>query len=334
MILNYSTRRNVHPNEYSALIRLKRTSSPFKKPPTMTSSITEAGGRIAILPNAALFTLPERVAVTEGLFDKEGVQALVTEDWHWLERRSNGRQAPQGNNWEVMMQRFTQDAAHTYNMCEWGVINQIERGLEDKASIAYLRPSVAAQAIVSFSDTIQDPHDLANQPVGVLQFTGQHYTTLQFLEGGLQRHQIDFRFPKHNLDLLERARSGELAAGAVMEPYISLALKQGAHIVGLSFYRGGQVFGNDISESARHAYVRAVNAAVDLINADRDRYRSFITEEVGDLLAPEELRHEFYRYTHARPYVRERFQESYAWLQSWEMSTGRNTYDTLVKPIL
>ncbi|MDO8212138.1 ABC transporter substrate-binding protein [Conexibacter sp. CPCC 206217] len=282
--------------------------------------------KIAILPSAPVFTLPEQVAEEEGLFEREGLDTVVTDDWHWQ---------PQGKHgWEAMFDRFREHGAHTYNMCEWGVINQIEQGVERNAKIAYLRPAVTAQAIVSYRPEIQEPHDLVDQPVGVAKFTGQHYTTLQLLEGGLRREQIDLRYPKSMDDILSGAREGDLAAVTVMEPFLSLALKEGAHIVALTFYRGGQIFGSAVPDAARSAYVRAVNGAVDLINADRDRYRAHVAKQTGGRLAPEELSLAFHRYSHAKPFDLKRFEETYSWMQSWDLADGQNTYESIVAPII
>jgi NitT/TauT family transport system substrate-binding protein len=236
--------------------------------------------------------------------------------------------------WEIMLNKYREERAHTYNMCEWGVINQLEKGVEEKATIGFLRPAVAAQALISFRPDIQEPHDLVDQPIATAQFTGQHYTTMQLLEGTLRRDQFDWRFYSAMRDMLDVAREGEVAAASVMEPHISLALKEGAHIVASSFYRGGQIFGSAIAEETRSAYVRAINGAVDIINADRNRYRAFLAESTGGQLAPEELSLLFHRYTHAKPYTEKRFEETYAWMQSWDLVSGDNTYETLISPVI
>ena len=55
---------------------------------------------------------------------------------------------------------------------------------------------------------------------------------------------------------------------AVMEPFISLGLKEGAHIIAASFYRGGEVIAPTLTPEQRKAYYDAENKAVDLINAE------------------------------------------------------------------
>ena len=183
------------------------------------------------------------------------------------------------------------------------------------------------QAIVSFEPALQEPHDLAGVTIAIKETTGQHYTTLQLLEGALRRDQI--KVAHGDGSLVERLESREFRAATVMEPYISLALNEGAHIIAQTFYRGTQMFVESVSLEAQQSYVKAVNEAVDIINADRDLYRGYITEIADGRLAPEELRSDYYRYTHAKPYE-ERFADTYAWMQSWGLAQGTKTFDQII----
>ena len=119
-----------------------------------------------------------------------------------------------------------------------------------------------------------------------------------------------------------------------MEPFVSLALKRGGHIVSSTFYRGGQVFAQTVPQSARLAYLRAVNAAVDIVNANLARYRSYITEDAHGALSPDELRSDFYRYTYTTELSHKRFEESYSWLSSWGFTSGQSAYESIVSPLV
>ena len=81
-------------------------------------------------------------------------------------------------------QLFDCGSADSYNVCEWASIDRLERGKRG-GNIAALRAAVAAQAILSFDDTLQVPRDLADVPVVVQELTGSHYTTLQMLESAV-----------------------------------------------------------------------------------------------------------------------------------------------------
>ena len=134
----------------------------------------------------------------------------------------------------------------------------------------------------------------------------------------------------HDPDHLARAQTGELAAVTVMEPFVRLLLKRGAHVVTSKFYRGAQIFADHIPVEAQRAYVSAVNQAVDLIIADPDRYRNYIVGWTEGEVAPEELTQDFYRYTHAKPISPARFEDIYSWMQSWHLADGSKDYAQIV----
>lgn len=187
--------------------------------------------------------------------------------------------------------------ANAYNLCEWAGLDRSERGT--RSSIVHaLRPAVVAQVILTFDETIQELRDLANVPVGVNERTGSHYTTLQFLDGALPRDQIVLEHVGEPFGRYELLKRGKLRAAALMEPYVSLALKEGAHIIGANFYGGAEVISPELSASQRTAYLDALNEASDLINTDFARYKHYILEPVKDRLKPEELGSSFLHYAH------------------------------------
>jgi ABC-type nitrate/sulfonate/bicarbonate transport system substrate-binding protein len=294
--------------------------------------IASATPTISILPSAGVFHLPDRIALEEGLFEREGISAAVAGDW--VRDVERFEPTPAGvvldPVTDLMLTRFDSHGADTFNMCEWGVIHRAE--ISDAFRIGYLRPAVVTQAVLTFREDVQEPHDLADLPVAVSAFSGQHYTTLQLLEGALRRDQLNIVNARAEV-ALELAQQGELAATTVMEPFISLALKRGAHIVTSTFYRGGQVFVETVSEEARTAYLRAVNAAVDILVKDLPRYRSYITEDAHGAIEPEDLRPDYYRYTHAKELSRKRFDESYGWMSSWGFTSGASPYESIVAPV-
>ena len=71
-----------------------------------------------------------------------------------------------------------------------------------------------------------------------------------------------------------------------MEPFISLGLKEGAHIIAASFYRGGEVISPDLTPEQRKTYYDAENEAVDLINADFYKYAHHVTAHAKGALKP------------------------------------------------
>lgn len=289
----------------------------------MTTGVERA--TITTLRSNTVFTVPDRVAYDLGLFAKHGVDVEMSDQWS----------APR--NFAVDEQNdplswFTTGKFDTWNMCEWGSVYRVEKADERSGRIAYLRPAVVASAIVTFDPAIQEPHDLAGVPVSTIFTTGAHYTTLQILEGALRRDQIEIvPLPAGDPgNLIQQLKDGEFRATTVMEPWLSLAIREGAHVVGEKFYRGAQVFADSVPLEAQQAYVAAVNEAVDLINADPDAYREYVTSVLGGQLAPEEVDLRNYRFTYAKEISAERFDDTYRWMESWGLADGNKSFSDIV----
>jgi NitT/TauT family transport system substrate-binding protein len=280
---------------------------------------------ITISPNPPVFDLPVIVAREHGLFAREGIEVRHSADY--ADRSQSERDVLA----RLKEAHFETKAADVFNVCEWGSVDRLERSTRG-GKIAAWRAAVAAQAIVSFDPSIQEARDLANVPVGVNEYTGSHYTTLQLLEGAIARDEIIVTHAGAPEARYDAVKSGRLRAATVMEPFISLALKDGGHLVAVTFYRGSEVISSDVSDEVRGAYLRAIDAAVDIINADRAAFRHVIAQPAKGALAPEELSDAFVRYVHVEPYPEARFTQAYAWVKSWGLTDGNETYDGLVLP--
>ncbi|WP_028936323.1 nitrate ABC transporter substrate-binding protein [Pseudonocardia spinosispora] len=283
---------------------------------------TDAPDTIVVSPNHVVFDLPDLIAVREGLFEAVGldVRFATTED-----TANPTEQDPAARHKESL---FAAARADIYNVCEWGGIDRLERDTRG-GRIGYLRAAVVAQALVSLDDDLNEPHDLGGVPVAVNTFTGSHYTALHLLEGTVPRERIVLEHIGSPIVRLDRLLAGELRATMLMEPFLSLALKHGAHILGTYTYRGSQVIAPHLSYEQQDAYTSAVDKAVDLINSDRQRYAPMIAGELAGRLDPADLRPDFYRYTHIAPFTERRFTETYAWMRSWRLTDGRTGYETL-----
>ena len=98
------------------------------------------------------------------------------------------------------------------------------------------------------------------------------------------------------------SKNGTYRVVTVMEPFISLGLKDGAHIIAASFYRGGEVIAADLSAEQRKTYYDAENLAVDLINADFYKYAHHVAAHTKGALQPNKLLRAFVRYKHVEYY--------------------------------
>ncbi|MEU6646701.1 nitrate ABC transporter substrate-binding protein [Saccharomonospora sp. NPDC046836] len=278
---------------------------------------------VVIAPNQPLFDLPEIVAIERGLFADAGLSVRFAQG---PADRTSTERDPLARVKESL---YESESADVYNLCEWGGIDRLERNRRG-GRIAYLRPAVVAQALVSFDPELNEPHDLAGVPVGVNEFTGSHYTALHLLEGTLPRPEITLEHIGSPAVRLERARRGEARAVMLMEPYISLARKHGGHIIGSYFYRGSEVIASNLDDQRRGAFIDVVNAAVKLINADPAAYRRYLTADTNGELADDELSDDYYRYATVSPFSEKRFAESYSWMKSWRLTEGKNSYENLL----
>ncbi len=280
---------------------------------------------VRIAPNNPVFDLPVLVGIEEKLFDKAGLDVQMSASYADRERDA----ADTAYFSRLKEEMFECGSADSYNVCEWASIDRVERGTRG-GKLAALRASVAAQAILSFDDNLQVPRDLADVPVLVQEYTGSHFTALQMLESACGREHVNIArggLPQARYAAL---KNGTSRAVTVMEPFISLGLKEGAHIIAASFYRGGEVIAPNLSDEQRKAYYDAENKAVDLINADFYKYAHHICAHAKGALEPRELLNAFVHYKHVDYYDATLFDRAYDWMKDRGFTEGRNAHNALV----
>jgi NitT/TauT family transport system substrate-binding protein len=280
---------------------------------------------VRIAPNNPVFDLPVIVAIEEGLFDRAGLDVSFSATY--ADREKDSAASPVLSR--LKEQLFECGTADSYNVCEWASIDRLERGKRG-GNIAALRAAVAAQAILTFDDALQTPRDMADVPVVVQNLTGSHYTTLQMLESAVGREHVRIEhggLPQHRWAGL---RDGSYRAVTVMEPFISLGLKEGAHIIACSFYRGGEVVAPELTPEQRKAYYDAENQAVDLINADFYKYAHHVAAHAKGALPPQDLLRIFVHYKHVDYYDPALFDRAYDWMKARGMTEGESRHAALV----
>jgi len=162
------------------------------------------------------------------------------------------------------------------------------------------------------------------------ELTGSHYTAIQMLESAVGAEHV--KIENGGLPQMRYAalKNGSARAAAVMEPFISLGLKEGAHIIAASFYRGGEVIAPDLTAEQRKAYYDAENEAVDMINADFYKYAHHVTAHAKGALKPNELLRAFVHYKHVDYYDVTTFSRAYDWMKARGMSEGQSQHAALV----
>jgi NitT/TauT family transport system substrate-binding protein len=280
---------------------------------------------VRIAPNNPVFDLPVIVGIEERLFEKAGLDVSFSATYADRERDSAEKPILS----RLKEQLFECGSAESYNVCEWASIDRLERGKRG-GNIAALRAAVAAQAILTFDDRLQTPRDMADVPVVVQELTGSHYTTLQMLESAIGREHVNIvngGLPQFRWAGL---KDGTYRAVTVMEPFISLGLKEGAHFVACSFYRGGEVVAAELTPEQRKAYYDAENEAVDLINADFYQYAHHVAAHAKGALKPHELLRTFVHYKHVDYYDPALFGRAYDWMKARGMTEGQSQHAALV----
>jgi NitT/TauT family transport system substrate-binding protein len=280
---------------------------------------------VRIAPNNPVFDLPVIVGIEEKLFEQVGLDVRFSGTY--ADREKDTIDKPVMTRTKEHL--FDCGTADSYNVCEWASIDRLEKGKRG-GNIAALRASVAAQAIVTFDETLQVPRDMADVPVYVQELTGSHYTTLQMLESAVGKDHVNIAKGGLPQKRYEGLKNGTYRAVTVMEPFISLALKDGAHIVAASFYRGGEVISPDLTAEQRKAYYDAENKAVDLINADFYKYAHHVAAHTKGALKPNELLRAFVRYKHVDYYDVSLFDRAYDWMKARGLTEGQSEHARLV----
>ena len=287
--------------------------------------MTQNRPTVRIAPNNQVFDLPVIVAIEEGLFADAGLDVSFSASHADREKDAVGKPIMS----RLKENLFDCGGADSYNVCEWASIDRLERGSRG-GNIAALRAAVAAQAILSFDETLQVPRDVADVPVVVQELTGSHYCTLQMLESAIGADHVNIEhggLPQMRYAALKNRTA---RAVTVMEPFISLGLKEGAHIIAASFYRGGEVISADLTPEQRKAYYDAENKAVDLINADFYKYAHHVAAHAKGALKPHELLRAFVRYKHVDYYDPTLFNRAYDWMKARGLSEGQSQHAALV----
>jgi NitT/TauT family transport system substrate-binding protein len=280
---------------------------------------------VRIAPNNPVFDLPVIVGIEERLFEAAGLDVSFSASY--ADREKDSAEKP--IMFRLKEQLFDCGNADSYNVCEWASIDRLERGKRG-GKLAALRAAVAAQAILTFDDALQVPRDMADVPVCVQELTGSHYTVLQMLESAVGPEHVNIQNGGLPQARWAGLKDGTYRAIAVMEPFISLGLKEGAHIIASSFYRGGEVISADLTDEQRKAYYDAENRAVDMINADFYKYAHHVAAHAKGALKPNELLKAFVRYKHVDYYDQTLFNRAYDWMKARGLSEGQSQHAALV----
>ena len=172
---------------------------------------------------------------------------------------------------------------------------------------------------------------LKDKVIAVTPNNGSHFTTLKMMEGFLAPEHIKTTHAGSMLKRIEAVRQGKVAAASLMEPWISVAQKQGLRILIESHSTRSEAAGDEMDGPTLAAMFRAEAEAAAMINANPARYAHYITEEARGLLEPNELQTWRLLYAPPAPYTRERFERTYQWMLGYpELVTSGATFEAVV----
>src|SRR5262245_23060108 len=167
-----------------------------------------------------------------------------------------------------------------YRMCEWGIMKravEAECGGFRGRKIVALGASMSKFAlVVSRDSSVYEPEMLKDKTVAVTPNNGSHFTTLKMLEGFLTPEHVKTTSAGSMRARLEALRSGQVAAVSLMEPWISVAQKQGCRILIESHSTRSEAAGDDLDGPTLAAMFRAQARAVKLLEHDPTPYVHYL----------------------------------------------------------
>ncbi|HKF99849.1 MAG TPA: hypothetical protein VKB15_04445 [Xanthobacteraceae bacterium] len=283
----------------------------------------------------AIHDLPLLVAHDEGFFRDEGLDVEIVRT-PGTGQRGADHQALRDNIFKRTMESlYEQGECDQFRMCEWGIMKRaVESNVESghrPAKIVALGSAMSTFAIVvDPKSRIYEPEQLKNKPIAVSPFNGSHFTMLKMLEGFLNRDQIKWVNAGTHEERVKALRNGDIAAVSLMEPWISVAEKDGLRVIIESHSTRSEAAGDELDGPTLQKMFRAEAAAADAIQNDPGKYAHYLIEEAGGLLGPKDLKVARILNAPPEPYTRERFDHTYQWTLGWGLVAPGATYENTV----
>jgi NitT/TauT family transport system substrate-binding protein len=288
--------------------------------------------------NNAVFSLPYHVAKEMGIFEEEGLDVTLVPAGSGRDRDKEVPDKPIEDPTAVSSygwhEGIEKGEFSMYRACEWGQIRRTQDSCQD-ARVITKRAAVATQALIVTGDSPYNiPPDLRNVLVGVNMHAGSHYISLGMLGGYMNKDEVRVGHvggPKQRLKYLEE---GKIGAAALMEPWITVALKRGHKIICEAFYDGAEVAVPTLAPDTYTAIDRSVRRAVDLIQKDIRPFFKYMLKEVPSDIAELSADDFFigrFRYIYPRPYTPEEYDHIYNWMVDWNLLSEQSTFDKIVE---
>ncbi len=282
----------------------------------------------------AVHDLPVLVARDEGFFEDEDldIQFVTTPGMAQVTSSHSVK-------WDSVFDRpldsiYNDGGIDQYRMCEWGIMKRAveanSKGLRQRKIVA-LGASMSSFAIAVAPDSeVFEPEQLKDKAIAVTPNNGSNFTTLKMMEGFLTHEHIETTNAGSMPQRLEALRQGKVEAVSLMEPWISVAEKQGMRILIESHSTRSEAASDDLDAPTLAAMFRAQARAVKVLEKDPTPYIHYFAAETGGLLEPHELRTSRLLHAPPQPYTRERFDDTYSWTAKWNMVVPGATFENTV----
>jgi NitT/TauT family transport system substrate-binding protein len=300
--------------------------------------VTREGSKVAKKPQVAIMNavhdLPVLVARDLGFFKDEGLDIdFVT---------TPGMAQVTTRHFVKFDSIFDRPLDSTYNaggidqyrMCEWGIMKRAveanTEGLRQRKIVALGAAMSSFAIVVARSSKFYEPEMLKNHSIAVTPNNGSHFTTLKMMEGFLEPRYVRTTNAGTMLQRLKALREGTVAAVSLMEPWISVAQKEGLRILIESHSTRAEAAGDDLDGATLKKMFRAQARACEVLEKDPGPFIKYLVAETGGLL--EEKDFQAWRLLNAppQPYTRERFDDTYNWTVKWNMTVPGATYENTV----
>jgi NitT/TauT family transport system substrate-binding protein len=221
-----------------------------------------------------------------------------------------------------------------FRMCEWGIVKRAveakENGLRSR-KIVSLGASMSMFAIVVSPDSnIFEPEMLKGKPIAVTPNNGSHFVTLKMIEGFLAKEHVKVTNAGSMPQRIEALKKGEVAAVSLMEPWISVAEKEGLRILMEAHSTRAEAAGDDLDGPTLAAIFRAQARACDVLAKDPTPYVHYFVNETGGRLEAKDFRHQRLLHAPPQPYTRERWDDTYNWTVGWDMTMANASFEEIV----
>jgi NitT/TauT family transport system substrate-binding protein len=296
---------------------------------------TDSLKKVRVSMMNAVHDMPVLVARDDSFFRDEGLDVEIVKT-PGSGQYASDHQALKPNIFERTMEAlYDGGQCDQFRMCEWGVMKRAVESLSESghrpAKIVALGSAMSSFAIVTDPKMrIYEPEQLKNKPIAVSPFNGSHFTTLKLLEGFLSREQIKTTFAGTMRERIETLRRGEVAAASLMEPWISVAEKQGLRVLMESHSTRSEAAGDELDGPTLAKMFRAEARAAEAIDKNPERYAHYLIEEAGGLLEAKDIK--LSRLLNAPPqeYTHERFDHTYNWTLGWGLVPPGATFENTV----